>query len=153
MFAVPGLGQVQGEVAAAVPGGAGSQVNRGVSAGLAGGTPEGDPVPLALGADGRAAATARLAPPAIHPVLLTSMPVAGGDVAGALLVRVEQAPGQLRYRAEVSHAADGLPRVDAAKEQHFGLVDIADAGQVALIEQCLGDAALRLAPQWRTGRP
>ena len=43
--------------------------------------------------------------------------------------------------------ADRRPRIDAADEQHLGLVQVADAGQVALIEQRLADRRIGLRAQ------
>ena len=96
---------------------------------LAGRAPEGDPVLLSLGADGGAAAPVGTAPAAVYPGLLAAAPVAGGDLADSLLVRVEQPPRQLRHGAEIRHPADGLPGVDAAQEQDLGLVVVPDMGR------------------------
>src|SRR5580700_4487282 len=85
-------------------------------AGLAGGAPERDPVLLSLRADGRAAATARPAAPPVHPVLLAPLPVTGRYVAVALLVRLEQPPGQVDQRAEIRYRPGEPPRIDAAQE-------------------------------------
>src|SRR5580704_4109910 len=106
---------------------------------LAGRTPEGGPVLLTLGADGSAATPARTAPPPVHPGLFAPAGVARGDLAAPLLVRVEQPARQLRHGTEIRDAADWLPWVDAAQEQHLGLVDVADAGQIGLVEQGLAD--------------
>jgi hypothetical protein len=96
---------------------------------LAGLAPEGNPVLLSLGADGSAAAPARTAAAAVDPGLLAAAPVAGGDLADSLLVRVEQPPRQLRHGAEIRHAADGPPGVDAAQEQDLGLVQVPNTGR------------------------
>src|SRR5580692_12532004 len=125
-MAIPGL---------AIPGTAAA----GDSAGLTGRAPEGDPVVLSGRTDRRTAPAARLAPAPVDPVLLAPAHAAGGDVAEPLLVRLEQPPGQLGQRAEVGHLARRLPRAEAPQEQHLGLVYVADAGQVLLVEQGLAD--------------
>ena len=49
--------------------------------------------------------------------------------------------------------AVALPRAEAAQEQHLGLVHVADAGQVPLVEQGLADrqAGLGAQPPYRLG--
>jgi hypothetical protein len=120
---------------------------------LAGRAPEGDPVLLSFGADGRAAAPARTAGPPVYPGLLAAAPVAGGDLADPVFVRVQQAAREFGHRPEVRDGAGRLPRVDAAQEQHLGLIQVADAGQAALIEQRLADGAARFGgqPPYRFG--
>ena len=68
-------------------------------------------------------------------------------MAVTLLVRLEQPPGQFGHRVKVSHAGHRLPRAEAAQEQHFGTVHVADAGQISLVEQRLADGALRFGAQ------
>src|SRR5215470_13967908 len=87
----------------------------GDSAGLAGRAPEGDPVVLSGRTDRRPAPAARLAPAAVDPVLLAAAHAARGDVAEALLVRLEQPPGQVGQRVEVGHAARRLTRAEATQ--------------------------------------
>src|SRR5580692_7479943 len=117
------------------------------SAGLAGRAPEGDPVLLSRRADGGAAATARPAAPSVHPVLLAPLPVTCRYVAVPILVGLEQSPGQVNQGTEIRYRPGGLPRIDAAQEQHLGLVDIPYPGQVFLVEQRLSDRAVRLGAQ------
>jgi hypothetical protein len=46
--------------------------------------------------------------------------------------------------AQVGDVRDARPRIDPLDEQRLGLVEVADAGQVALIEQRLADRDVRL---------
>ena len=80
-------------------------------------------------------------------MLLAPLQVAGRYVAVALFVRLEQSPGQVNQGAEIRYRPGGPPRIDAAQEQHLGLVDIPDPGQVFLVEQRLADRAVRLGAQ------
>ena len=52
---------------------------------------------------------------------------------------------------EVGDVADGRQRVHAAEEADLGLVDVADAGEVALLEQRVADRGVRVGPQVRQG--
>src|SRR5580704_11740455 len=106
---------------------------------LAGRAPEGDPIVLFLGPDGRAAAPARTAAPPVYPGFLAPAPAARGDLADPVLVRLQQAAREFGHGAEIRDVAGWLPRVDTPQEQHLGLVQIADPGQVALVEQGFAD--------------
>jgi hypothetical protein len=98
--------------------------------GLAARAPVSDPAlgvaALVRGADRRAAAAARAPRPAVDPGFLAAPRGAGRGDAGALLVCLQQPPGKADERAEAGHFTDRAPRVDAAQEQRFRLVDVAD---------------------------
>ena len=50
---------------------------------------------------------------------------------------------------QVGDIADGTPRPDAAQEQRLGLVHVADAGKIALVEQRVGNRSIRRRGQIR----
>lgn len=50
-------------------------------------------------------------------------------------------------RCRVRNRARGLPGIGAAQEQHLGFVYIADAGQFALVEQCLAERAVQFGTE------
>ena len=50
-------------------------------------------------------------------------------------------------RGDVAHFADGCPRRDAGQEERLRLVEVADAGEVALLEQRGTDLARRVGGQ------
>ena len=88
------------------------------------------------GAAAQAAAAA-----AVDPELVAGPAVAGGDPGEAVLVGLEQRLGLLDDEGQVGHGADRGARVDAAEEAELGLVDVADAGEVALVEERVADRA------------
>src|ERR1035441_7145353 len=102
-------------------------------------------------ADPRPAPAARPAAPAVHPGLLAAAKVAGGRLFPAVLVRTQQTLGQLDDRVQISNVADWPPRVEAAQEQHLGLIQVADPGQVPLVEECLADRAVGACPEAALG--
>src|SRR5262249_9503294 len=119
--------------------------------GLAVRAPDRDPAPgvtaLVGGAEKRAAAAAGPAGPAVNPGFLAPPPGARGDLAEPLLVRFEQPFGEVHQRGQVGDRTDRAPRVHAAQEQRLRLVRVADAGQVALVEQGLADRPGRVRTQ------
>ena len=95
----------------------------------------------------RAAATARPPAPAVDPGLRAGATAAGGDLVDAVLVGVEQPLGQRRPgSAGRSISPTGRHGSDPAQEQRLCPVQVADAGQVPLVQQCLADRS-------RPGRP
>src|SRR6516225_911278 len=125
--------------------------SRTVVSGLAARAPVGDPLAgvaaLFSGPDRGSATAAGTPRTPVHPGLLAPPQAAGGDLAGPLLVRLQQPLGGAGQGTEVGHRAGRPPRVDPVQEQRFRLVDVADAGQVALVEQGLTDRPGRLAGQ------
>ncbi len=116
--------------------------------------PEGHPFPgifaargLPGGGDRSAAPPAGAAGPPVHPGFGAPLPPARGDLADPVLVRVKQPAGQADQRIEVAAAADRLPWAYPAQEEHLAFIKVADAGQVSLVEQCLGDGPGRVPPQ------
>ena len=85
--------------------------------------------------------------PSVDPVLPAGPSVGGGDLAGALFIRLQQLPGQFHQFGQLIDLANRAPWANPAKEQRLGLVDVADAGQVALVEQRLADGLARIGGQ------
>ena len=108
---------------------------------LAARAPVGDPFALVLLLDRRAAAAAGLRAAAVHVAGLAASQRAGGGLRPAAAVGGEQPLGEVDHAVQVRlrDVADRRPRPDAAQEQRLGLVEVADAGEVALVEQGLGD--------------
>src|SRR5215468_2557 len=113
--------------------------------------PERDPAlrvaPLVGGAHRGAAPAAGPARAAVDPGLLAAPAGARGDLAEPVLVRLEQPLGKADQRGQVGDLTDRAPRADAAQEQRLRLVHVADAGQVALVEQGLADRPGRVRTQ------
>src|SRR5690606_31811888 len=116
--------------------------------GLAERTPVGGAFPGAVALlgdpDGGAAAPARTASAAVHVEVLA--PAAGGGADRALAVEIQQLPGEAgQPRCPVGgELSDGQPRGDAEQEAELALVHVADAGEVALVQQGLADRAVRV---------
>src|SRR5215469_8126743 len=113
---------------------------------LAGRTPErhaflgcGATPRVPVGLDYGAAPAATPAGPAVHPGLLATGRVAGRDLAGVFLVRFQQPPCEFDDRLEIARGADRPRRAEATQEQDFGLIEVADAGQIGLVQQRLAD--------------
>ena len=66
-------------------------------------------------------------------------PVAGGDPLDPVAVGDQELVGAGHETWQVRDRADGCPRVDARQEAQLALVDVADAGQVALVEERVTD--------------
>ena len=96
--------------------------------------------PLLAEQDRGAAAEARLALPAEDPVVAAAAGITGGVLLGVVQVGPHQRAGALDQLLQVGDVGDPGPRVHAADEQRLDLVEVADAGEVALVDQ--GDADL-----------
>ena len=100
-------------------------------------------VSLVSAADRGPATSAWSARPAVHPVLFAAPRDTRGDDAGPLLVRLQQPSAEFYEGVQVRHVAHRPPGVDALEEQHFCSKNIADPGQVALVQQRLADRPAR----------
>ena len=96
---------------------------------------------------GGAAAEARLAPAAEHPVVAAPPRIAGGVLLGVLQVGPHQGPCALDQRPEIGDVGHPRPRVDAADEQRLDLVEVADPGQVALVDESDPDLLVGMVAQ------
>src|SRR5579859_4618893 len=118
---------------------------------LAGRTPEPDSLlawAALLGpADRGPAAPARPARAAVHPVLFAAPGHARGDDAEPFLVGIQQSVAEFYKGTQVRYLSDRPPRAEAPEEQHFCSKNIADPGEVALVEQGLADRAGRVGAQ------
>ncbi len=68
-------------------------------------------------------------------------------MADPCLVRVQQSPPKFHEGIQVRQIAYRPPRIHSPYEQHLRRIDIADAGQVPLVEQGLPDGAVRFGAQ------
>ena len=91
--------------------------------------------PLLAQQDRGAAAEAGLAAPSEDPVVPAPPGIAGGVLLGVVQVRAHQRAGALDQRGQVGDVGHPRPRVHAADEQRLDLVEVADAGEVALVDQ------------------
>src|SRR5215207_10889120 len=98
-------------------------------------------VALPAAADRAVTSQARLA--SVHPVPACGPEVTGRRLRVAVLVGVQQTMREIDPRAEIPDVIHPGPRRDAAQEAQLGLVDVADAGEVALVEQRLTDLAVQ----------
>ena len=67
--------------------------------------------------------------------------------AGPFRLATSNAPRLADDRCEAGYVGDRPPGREAGQEQHLGLVEVADAGQVALVEQGLADRATGVGEQ------
>ena len=92
--------------------------------------------------DPRVAAPAAFPEPPVHPertsVLEPSDAFAGADVQSQQIGGL----GVQEGKGIVVDPGEGYARMHAAEKQHLALVDVADAGRDALIEQHVGDQAV-----------
>ena len=118
---------------------------------LAGRTPVRRPLlhlrTLLVDADAGAAATAGLPVAPEDPGGPPAARVTGQGLLDALLVGVEGRAGAAYESREVGHLADRQPRVHPGQEAQLALVEVAEPGQVALVEDRVGDRAGRVGEQ------
>src|SRR5256885_11092277 len=99
--------------------------------------PEGDAVALVEAADWCSAAAAWAVGAAVDPGSLASAAYAGGCLAGAFGVGLQQAVGEVDQVLQAVDLADRAPGVHAAQEQDLGPVDVPDSGEPGLVEKGL----------------
>src|SRR5699024_6970694 len=95
-----------------------------------------DPGAAAAALPASAAVDPQVSVPAQHP--------AGGDPHGPVLVQHQQPVREVDEPAQITRAPGRRGGVDAAQEAQFAAVDVADPGEVALVEQGEADLSLRL---------
>src|SRR4051794_33758616 len=96
--------------------------------------------------DARPAAQARPASP-VDPELVAATTVGRRDPGDPVLVGLEQSLGLLHDQGQVGNGRDRRQRVDPAEEAQLGLVDVAHAGQVALLEKRVADRGVGAGAQ------
>jgi hypothetical protein len=74
----------------------------------------------------------------------TSRPVRCGHPCAAVAIVHEYAVGKIHPTRQVTSGADRSPRGHAAEKTQLALEHIADAGKVALVEQCGTDGSVRI---------
>jgi hypothetical protein len=84
-------------------------------------------------------------------VLLAPAQRPRGRLGPPTLVRGQQPLCQPHEGGEVRHLADRPPRAHPAQEKRLALVEVADAGEVALVEQGVGDLPVGSLPQAADG--
>ena len=91
--------------------------------------------------DDAAAAAAGLTVAAEHPAALSAPEVSGGGAFDPVAVHGDEPVRELDEAGEVADLADGCVGVEAAEETEFGDVFVAEACEVALVEERGGDLA------------
>ena len=72
---------------------------------------------------------------------------AGGDPAGAGLVRFQQPLGQVHQPRQIGHRSDRRQRVDAGQETQFAAVHVAQSGHDPLVQQGQADGPVRVGTE------
>src|SRR3954447_26237859 len=80
-------------------------------------------------------------------MLATAFEVAGRRLLRVVAIGPEESLGGADESPRIRDAVDAGPRVHPLDEQDLGLVEAADAGEVALVEDGLADRPLGLAQQ------
>src|SRR6266542_1523404 len=122
--------------------------------GLASGAPVRHPVPLFDLRDGGHATAAGLGAAPVHVRGLPFVERAGRALRPAAPVRGEQQVGEPHQRLQILHFGHSGPGGEAAQVQDLALVQVADAGEVGLVEERLGDRGRRVGGDaaYRLGR-
>src|ERR1700733_15334290 len=118
---------------------------------LAGRAPVRHPLAGVVIVDARSAATARLSNASVHPQLSACPGVAGGAAVPPVAVGPQHAPGSGHQPMRVGDRSYRRGWQMSADETQFVAIDIADAGQHALVQQRLGDRSLWVCRQVRGG--
>src|SRR4051794_33723279 len=105
---------------------------------LASGTPPGHPLlgvrPLVTDQDAGTATPAGASRAAGDPVVLAAPDLTGGALFGVVLVGHHQGAGAGDQAGQIRDVRDPGPGVDAGQEQRLDLVEVADPGEVPLVE-------------------